>query len=89
MGGFDKNIKSHTRYYAFIIIEKVSPDVGYFAFTNFFDNLFKYINEVSFSSLAFPMLKNKIAHQYSITKTLYQMTDVFTTIKDESKFVLA
>jgi hypothetical protein len=93
LGGIVQNV--HTRYLAFTIIKNSAKETGFTIFENFFDNLFKYINEVSFAKLAFPFLKNKISHQHSITMTLLQMTDLFSdksmlnNIKTESKYIFA
>jgi hypothetical protein len=90
LGGKVQNV--HTRLLAFTIIKAAAPEIGFTVFENFFDNLFKYINEVSFSKLAFPFLKNKISHQHALTITLLQMTDVLSDqkkIDTKSKYIFA
>jgi hypothetical protein len=87
LGGKSKNV--HTRYLAFSVIKGYSNEVGFIPFEQFFDNLFKYINEVSFEKLAFPYLKDKIAHQHALTNALFQMTDVCKKedINERSKYI--
>lgn len=93
LGGAVQNV--HTRLLAFTIIKASSPETGFTAFENFFDNLFKYINEVSFAKLAFPFLKDKIVHQHALTITLLQMTDLFSdksmhnNIGTKSRYIFA
>jgi hypothetical protein len=87
LGGKSQNV--HTRLLAFTIIKASAPETGFTVFENFFDNLFKYINEVSFAKLAFPFLKNKISHQHALTITLLQMTDVCNHIDTKSKYIFA
>jgi hypothetical protein len=83
LGGKVQNV--HTRLLAFTIIKATAPETGFTVFENFFDNLFKYINEVSFAKLAFPFLKNKISHQHALTITLLQMTDVMSDLKQKNQ----
>jgi hypothetical protein len=93
LGGLSKNV--HTRLLAFTIIKSASSKTGFAVFENFFDNLFKYINEVSFAKLAFPLLKSKITHQHSLTITLLQMTDLLSdtllqnNVSSKSKYIFA
>jgi hypothetical protein len=85
LGGKSENV--HTRLLAFNIIKEASSKTGFNVFDNFFENLFKYINEVSFTKLAFPFLKNKIAHQNALTITLLQMTDVVNIVDEKCKYM--
>lgn len=87
LGGKVQNV--HTRYLAFSVIVGYSNDIGFIPFERFFDNLFIYINDVSFEKLAFPYLKDKISHQHSLTNTLFQMTDICKNedIEERSKYI--
>lgn len=85
LGGKVKNL--HTRFLAFTIIKNYANDTGYLIFDNFFENLFKYINELNFDKLGLYYLKDKVTHQQEITNTLFQMTDFCKKINDKSKYI--
>lgn len=85
LGGKAKNI--YTRYMAFTVIKSYANEIGFLVFDNFFDNLFKYINELNLDKLGFFYLKDKVVHQHAITNTLFQMTDFCKEINDKSKYI--
>lgn len=88
LGGFDENIKNHhTRIAIFNTIKKSSGKTGFSIYPNFFDNLFKFINEIDCSKFGFLYMQQKILHFHSITQILLQMTDVCSTINDRSKYI--
>jgi hypothetical protein len=88
LGGYDGLVSSYDRYNTFNTIKKIHEKTGFDVFENFFDNLFKYINQVDIKKLEIE-LDAEIDHQYSVTQTLSWMIDNMTTINEESKYILA
>lgn len=88
LGGFDGNIKNpHTRLNVFNTIKKKSGKTGFTIYPNFFDNLFKFINEIDCSKFGFTFLQQKFSHIHSITEILLQMCDVCSSISEKSKYI--
>lgn len=90
LGGLNGNIKNaHIRIALFTIIQITYNKTGFNIYNNFFDNLFKYINEVDYAKFGVPYIKNKISHQYFLTEILLQMTDLCKNINEKSKYIFA
>jgi hypothetical protein len=78
----------YIRMSAFNTIKNVWRKVGFDKFTNIFNNLLKYINDVNIKKLDQPII-SQIHHQYSITLLLLQMININHTINEESKYTFA
>lgn len=90
LGGLNGNIKnSHIRIALFTIIQLSYNKTGFNIYNNFFDNLFKYINEVDYAKFGMSYMKDKISHHFFLTEILLQMTDLCKNIDDKSKYIFA
>ena len=72
VGGQSKNI--HTRFYALQILFKLSSEKGLLVFTNIFNNIFKFINEVDF--FKWTLFQGVINTQLKIIQTLLMLSDL-------------
>lgn len=88
LGGIDGNIKNHNiRLSTFTIIKATADKIGFNSYAGFFDNLFKYINEIDYSKIGSSNMHDKFSHHHSITQILLQMTDICSSINDKSKYI--
>lgn len=78
----------HNRYYSLIITKNMSYKYGYLEFDDYFNNLFKYINEVNLIKLSIQQLSEKIKYHHTITNILLQMTDLVPIISEKSRYIL-
>jgi hypothetical protein len=90
LGGYNNKIKNvHIRKTAFIIINTTASKIGFLIYDNFFNNLFKYINDINLSQLGIYLPVEQVSYQNTITMILKQMVDVSHKIEDESKYIFA
>lgn len=90
LGGMNGEINNvHIRRSAFTIIKTSASEYGFLVFDDFFNNLFKYVNEISIVQLALPTPGDQITHQHSITMVLKQMIDLSHKIEGNSKYIFA